>query len=167
MSDRVELVPADFPGCYFVTVDEDPEHKLSTYAMSEKEAKLLVVEIAEELKEEERLGHFRKILRDVEFDGWKFLVDMDGERPVLQVASTTPCNTSGEPFSWKGRKWFLSPHMTKSELVQTALKAVLTATEHEVRERFLYRGVSVFDPHYDVDALHELRSCTSCLDTRS
>jgi len=52
-----------------------------------------------------------------------------------------------------GRKWRLSQHMTKSEIVQTAFKAILTAEEHEVREKFLYRGHAIFGPHLNVDAL--------------
>jgi hypothetical protein len=56
--------------------------------------------------------------------------------------------------------------MTKSEVVQTAFKAALTAIEHEARERFTYRGQSIFDPHYDVDQLVELRARADCLDER-
>jgi hypothetical protein len=37
--------------------------------------------------------------------------------------------------------------------VQTALKAVLTAEEHEAREQFFYRGGAVFGPHINVDRL--------------
>ncbi len=55
--------------------------------------------------------------------------------------------------NWTGRKWVISPHATKSEIVQTALKAVLTAEEHEAREHFKYRGRAIFGPHYDVDFL--------------
>lgn len=47
----------------------------------------------------------------------------------------------------------LSPNMTKSELVQTAMKAVLAAEEHEAREHFRYRGKCIFGPHIDVDGL--------------
>jgi hypothetical protein len=53
----------------------------------------------------------------------------------------------------KSRKWLLSEHMTKSELVQTALLATLTALEHEAREGFAYKGEAVFAPHFNVDAL--------------
>lgn len=51
------------------------------------------------------------------------------------------------------RKWLLSPHMTKSEVVQTVFKCVLTSYEHRVREHFTYRERRVFGPHYNVDAL--------------
>ena len=54
------------------------------------------------------------------------------------------------------RRWFVSPEMTKSEIVQTAFKCVMTSMEHRAREWFLYRGRSVFGPHYDVDALHAI-----------
>lgn len=76
------------------------------------------------------------------------------------------CNVTGEPMSWNGRKWRLSQHMTDSEIVQTMLKAVLTAQEHEAREGFLYRGKAIFDPHYDVDLLWELRARDDALSER-
>jgi hypothetical protein len=43
--------------------------------------------------------------------------------------------------------------MTRSELVQTAFKAVLTSIEHEAREQFTYKGARVFGPHFDIEAL--------------
>lgn len=57
---------------------------------------------------------------------------------------------------WKGRKWKLSPHMLRSELVQTALMAVLAAEEHEAREKFLYKDYPIFGPHYNVEDLVKL-----------
>jgi hypothetical protein len=46
--------------------------------------------------------------------------------------------------------------MTKSEIVSTALKAVLTAEEHEAREQFQYKSKTIFGPHFDVDKLASL-----------
>ncbi len=66
----------------------------------------------------------------------------------LQVRSTA---LPGHPAG--GRKWRISQHMTKSEVVQTALKAVIAWWEHETREAFLYKNVAVFGPHLDVEAL--------------
>ena len=77
-------------------------------------------------------------------------------RRHFQVRMTQPCTKTGQVRDWSGRKWMLSPHMVKSEVVQTAFKAVLTAAEHEARERFLYRGRAIFGPHYDVDRLWEM-----------
>lgn len=56
----------------------------------------------------------------------------------------------------RSRKWRLSKYMTPSEIVQTAFKAALTAEEHEAREAFKYKGESIFGPHFDIEALHEL-----------
>lgn len=54
------------------------------------------------------------------------------------------------------RKWLLSEHMVKSEIVQTAFKCYLTSLEHRAREHFKYRGKRIFGPHFDVDALHAI-----------
>ena len=54
------------------------------------------------------------------------------------------------------RKWIVSRHACKSEVVQTVLKACLTSAEHMIREHFKYRGVAIFGPHFDVDRLVEL-----------
>lgn len=59
------------------------------------------------------------------------------------------------PREQGGRKWKLSEHMTKSEVVRTMFIAVMTAIEHETRELFTYRGEAIFGPHVDVDALVE------------
>ncbi len=106
------------------------------------------------------------VLDDVECGAWEMY--LGGARNLyLQVRQWGKCSTTGEPYEVVGRKWCLSPHMTRSEIVQTTLKAVLTAEEHEVRERFKYRGRSIFDPHYDVDKLWELRADEDALEVRS
>lgn len=58
--------------------------------------------------------------------------------------------------TWRGRKWGVSFWFTESEVVQTALKAVLTFLEHEAREGFLYKSKAVFNPHIDIDSLLEV-----------
>lgn len=96
-----------------------------------------------------------EILGTVQYRDWQFILGEDGDRAYLQVQFDAPDMTTGEPELQRGRKWFLSPHMTKSEIVTTSLKAVLTAVEHEAREDFKYKGKAIFGPHWDVDALHE------------
>lgn len=89
------------------------------------------------------------VLDNVRFDAWIFQLQKRQDGFFLNVEFTNP-NTHEV---WKGRKWYVSPYSTKSEVVQTAFKAVLTALEHEVREAFLYKKKPIFGPHYDVDAL--------------
>ena len=54
-----------------------------------------------------------------------------------------------------GRKWLIEDEMTDSEIVLTALKAVLTFEEHEARETFRYKGSKIFQPHLDLDILRD------------
>jgi hypothetical protein len=84
---------------------------------------------------------------------------MEGPNWFLRVsAPTATCNVTGDPAPWAGRKWRLSEHMTAGEIAQTALMATLAAIEHEAREVFKVDGVSVFDPHYDLNRLVRFRS---------
>lgn len=99
------------------------------------------------------------VLADVRYLNWTFHVGTDPEpagaapRHWLQVRFPGADSVTGDPAVQHGRKWRLSPYMTKSELVQTAFKAVLTAIEHETREQFAYRGRPIFGPHFNVDEL--------------
>ena len=105
-------------------------------------------------------SYFSNILNEVEYKNWEFYVGKDETRCYLQVQFKDSCNDTGKVNLQKGRKWFLSPHMTKSEVVSTALKAVLTAEEHEAREKFLYKKARIFGPHLDVDFLANLALIT-------
>lgn len=117
------------------------------------------------------IDHAVAVLGNVNFPGLGFHVSWDlgqlGPMPYLQVTCVEgTCNVTGKPMGWQGRKWRLSPHMTDGEVVQTAFMAVMAANEHETREKFTYRGVSVFDPHYDIEKLVELRKQPDALKER-
>lgn len=77
------------------------------------------------------------------------------------------CNVTGQPMSWNGRWWRLSQHMTDSEVVWTAFKAVLTALEHEAREKFTFKGVRIADSHVDVHKLADFMAQPSVQDSRA
>lgn len=91
---------------------------------------------------------------------WNLYVFYDTERRliILQLVIREPdCYMPLEPpVEQKGRKWLLSNHMTESEVVMTAFKALLTAEEHEARERFTYRARRIFGPHINVNRLVEV-----------
>lgn len=92
----------------------------------------------------------RGILYSVSYKDWTCIVGESTTSTWLQVIFTSNGKLR------HGRKWLLSTHMTRSEIVQTVFKAVLTAEEHEVREHFLYRNRAVFGPHIDVEELHQI-----------
>lgn len=93
-----------------------------------------------------------QVLRDTSISDWSWQLIRLSRGWLLQVQFYAT-DTEGTLRLQSGRKWYVSPHATQSELVQTMLKAVLTATEHEVREKFLYRGKPIFGPHFDVNCL--------------
>ncbi|MBN8479496.1 MAG: hypothetical protein J0L91_11065 [Burkholderiales bacterium] len=95
----------------------------------------------------------------VSFEGFEFHVYESRGGVHLQAVWIEPCIASGVRERQYSRKWLLSPSMTRSEIVQTCFKLVLTAVEHRARETFKYRGKRIFGPHFDVDQLHHL-----CLD---
>lgn len=101
-----------------------------------------------------------KIVGNCKFPPWTIVVRKfkEGDRFYLQVRDDNAVNNvTGEPYSWGGRKWALSEHMTETEIVKTALVAVKAATEHETLEKFTYCGVAIFDPHIKVSDLLHLR----------
>lgn len=105
------------------------------------------------------------VLEKVEYPGMRFLIGRAGAASYLQVKFDTTDTATGEEAVHKGRKWLLSVHMTETEIVQTALKAILTIVEHEARERFLYCGEAVYDPHCKIEDLLHFRR-TSVRDSR-
>lgn len=95
-------------------------------------------------------------LSAIRYKDWSLRVGADASRnyaPFLQWRFNAACVKTGEICEQPGRKWYLSEHMTESELVGTAFKAALTAEEHECREAFTYHGCRVFNPHLSVRVL--------------
>ncbi|NOS72036.1 MAG: hypothetical protein HOP33_19175 [Verrucomicrobia bacterium] len=104
-----------------------------------------------------RLQEMRAIVCAIEFRNYHFDVIeiVCGGPRILRARFMAKDIVTGEPEEQFTRKWLLSEHMTRSEIVATALKCVLTSEEHEAREDFLYRGQRIFGPHLDVEELVE------------
>jgi hypothetical protein len=97
-----------------------------------------------------------EIVSNIKYLNWKFYIGSDNDKFYLQCKFTIEDSYTKILNSQSGRKWYLSLHMTKNEIVQTAFKAVLTAIEHEARESFLYKEERIFGPHYDIEELVNL-----------
>jgi len=93
------------------------------------------------------------VLGDICFKNYEYRLRYDEDRPYLQI--WWPDADAGKRWH-SGRKWFLSPYMTKGEVAQTALMATLAIEEHEVREGFTYKGKAIFGPHFNIDKLVDL-----------
>lgn len=91
------------------------------------------------------------------FKDYTFTVKVDGRGAwYLQGSYLEEDVDTGKWETQVTRRWFLSPAMTRSEIVQTVFKCALTSMEHRTREFFRYRGKAVFGPHFDVEALWQL-----------
>lgn len=99
-----------------------------------------------------------EVLSEVSYPGLDYRLVPKGEVLFLQIHCHGTDNVTGDVMTWNSRKWYMSPHMTRSEIIQTAFLATLTALEHEAREKFKYRGVTVLDPHLDLDNLVLVKS---------
>ena len=102
------------------------------------------------------IDEMREVIKQVEYSDYTFEIFENNGVPYLQGRYVEPDIVTGDLTDQHTRKWQLSEHMVKSEIVQTALKCALTSAEHRVREHFKYRGQRIFGPHFDVDALYEL-----------
>lgn len=112
------------------------------------------------------LHDIQSILNECEFNDWHFVAGEKAGEIFLQIRCEGVCNVTGEAMPWSSRKWFVSKHSCKSEVVLTLFKAVMTAMEHETREQFTYKGRTIFGPHFDVDKLASLCDDPTALDER-
>tara|TARA_R110000772_G_scaffold2410_4_gene8495 strand:- start:7008 stop:7328 length:321 start_codon:yes stop_codon:yes gene_type:complete len=87
------------------------------------------------------------IIEDIDYKNWGFNIQEKEDGYNLQAILSN--NT-------KSGKWYISPYITKSELVQRCFLCVLQAEEHQIRLEFTYKNSPIFKPHYDVDDLVEL-----------
>ena len=107
-----------------------------------------------------------QILIKVQYLDWEFRTGPMASGYFLQV-NFFALAADGEALEQQhGRKWYVSPYMTESEVVQTAFKAIQTAIEHEARETFKYRGHAIYGPHFSADKLVQLCQ-QNALETRS
>lgn len=102
------------------------------------------------------IQEMREIVALIAFEDYTFKVRERNGVAYLQASYTEPDIITREPSLQKTRKWMLSEHAVKSEIVQTAFKCVITSMEHRAREGFLYKGERVFGPHFDIEALVEI-----------
>lgn len=109
-----------------------------------------------------------KIIQDCEFnkDNWHWKYNTKAGQPYFQILIEELDVDTGLMKLWHCRKWWLSPYMTESEIVQTVFLAVKVAMLHEVHEGFTYKRERVFDPHFDVNQLAELHKRPGWSDTR-
>jgi hypothetical protein len=97
------------------------------------------------------------IVAQCEFPGYEFQCQPSIHGLMFLHASfIAPCSMSGKEQVQKTREWLVPSGSSRSEIVATCFKCVLTSVEHETREAFKYDGAAIYQPHHDVDALRDL-----------
>jgi hypothetical protein len=107
---------------------------------------------------EQTYEHLTELVSKCKFRDWNIVIDKDkksGERPYVQIQFEEIDRFTGNSELQMCRKWYLSYHMTDSEVIRTVHKAIHTAMDHEVDEAFQYDGVRLFNPHHDLVFLTE------------
>ena len=106
------------------------------------------------------LAEIKEIIDQITYKkGWEILLSSEGSgigRPVIQIVFDGEDEKTGIVEKQKCRKWFLSQHMTTTEIVYTVLKAIQAAEDHETREFFKYKNVRIANPHFSVDDIVEM-----------
>ena len=62
-----------------------------------------------------------------------------------------------EPVKQSTRKWYISPYMTESEIVETCWACVCRSQLHVASEHFTYYGRRVYSQHFHV--MERVRLC--------
>ncbi len=99
-------------------------------------------------------GEMRKVLELCQYPGYTFhLTEVMYDSPYLVCTYDEPNAETGKTEERVTRRWLLTLDTTPSELVETAFRCVLTATERRVKETFTYRGRTVMCLSHEVEML--------------
>lgn len=74
----------------------------------------------------------------------------DGWLLQMQYMEADVLKPESDPELQSTRKWYISPFMTESEVVETAWACVQRSMLHVASEHFTYLGKRVYSQHFDV-----------------
>ena len=94
------------------------------------------------------------ILSKIKFMDRTFRLLQKGDGYLLQMEylEADVEKPGSEPVKQSTRKWYISTHMTDSEVVETAWACVQRSQHHIASEHFTYCGKRVYSQHFDVHA---------------
>lgn len=101
----------------------------------------------------------QKILDQIKFRDRKFRLLDKGDGFLLQMSYFEPdveADSNAEPVLQSTRKYYISPYMTTSEIVETAWLCVQRSQLHVASEHFTYEGKRVYSQHFNIAGRIEL-----------
>ena len=94
-----------------------------------------------------------KITSDIHYKkGWWFKLGTAGDGLFIQVMFEEN-DEQGKANVNACRKWLIDKRMSDNQVIRTAFSAILKAEEHEVMQKFLYKGCKVANPNIDISKL--------------
>jgi hypothetical protein len=95
----------------------------------------------------------RNVLADLSYEDWVLHVGVRAGMVYISAKFIAPCSKTGNIETHQTRRWLIRPDAEEMEIVQTAFKCIITALEHEAREKFAYRGRAILGPHQSLAVL--------------
>lgn len=99
-----------------------------------------------------RVSEIQAIVASCKYPGLDIHAEsMNGWGCMVQVSYMGPdVDPPHEYRLQKGRKWYVSPWATETEIVNTVFMAVSRFVQHELEERFTYQGHRTHSPHMSI-----------------
>lgn len=101
----------------------------------------------------DRVEELRRIMRDITYLDWRWIVGEMGDGYYLQVQFSALDRDERHECEQRGGKFYVSKHVAMNELVRTAHAAIRSAVLHEMDEHFKVEGHAIFDPHVGIPGL--------------
>lgn len=94
-----------------------------------------------------------RIIKRVSFKDRTFRLMEKGDGYLVQMEYMEPDveKSGSEPVKQSTRKWYISPYMTESEIVETCWAMVCRSQIHVASEHFTYKGRRAYSQHFDVN----------------
>lgn len=114
--------------------------------------------VVQKYSKKKTLADIKAIISRVSFMDRTFRVLEKGDGFLLQLQyyEADVENPTGPPLLQRARKWYISPWMTETEIVETAFAACRRSMDHMLKEHFTYQGQRVYSPHFDIKARLDL-----------
>jgi hypothetical protein len=98
-------------------------------------------------------SEIQRLVERCTFRDWTFRLMDKGDGFLVQVVFWAQDAETGSLTEQRCRKWYISSHACRQEVVGTCWAAVKAAVLHEAAEDFRYQGKPIYAPHADPDAL--------------
>jgi hypothetical protein len=82
---------------------------------------------------------------------FRFLEKGDGFLIQMRYLEADVEHPEQGPVMQSTSKWYISPFMTESEIVETCWACVQRSQLHIAGEHFLYKGRRIYSQHFDID----------------